>query len=66
MGRDQLAVMCQHTEFSDPRLVDSQIKRLRKRLKTVGIEVRTLYGIGYALTGPHLAAARAFMTGELQ
>jgi DNA-binding response OmpR family regulator len=66
MGRDQLAVLCRHAEFSDPRLVDSQIKRLRRRLKTCGIEVKTLYGVGYALTGSHLAAARAFMKGELQ
>ena len=61
LSRDQLAAMCCHDDCGDPRNVDSQVKRLRKRLPW--LRVSSLYGVGYALDGDALGEARQFMKG---
>ena len=65
MTRDRLAVLCCHSEEASYRLVDSQIKRLRKLLPSC-VKIRNLYGFGYIIPVEYLRAARAFMKGELQ
>lgn len=62
MSRDQLAVLCGHEDGCDPRLVDSQIKRLRRRLPW--LRITSLYGAGYVINGAALTAARDFMKGS--
>ena len=56
MTRDQLAILCVHNSDGDIRLVDCQIKRVRKAVPA--IKITTLYGIGYCIDEPYLSKLR--------
>jgi DNA-binding response OmpR family regulator len=62
MDRDQLAALCSHDEDADIRSVDSQIKRVRRKMP--GITIRNVYGIGYELLEPWRERVRAAAKGQ--
>ena len=62
MTRDRIASLCCHDEEASYRLPDSQIKRIRRKLKWLNI--RTLYGVGYAVEGEALKVLREKMAGD--
>lgn len=41
---------CAMSDFVDENLLKVQISRIRKKLKPHGIEIKTVYGVGYELS----------------
>lgn len=62
MTRDQLMNLCLRDDTEDPRHVDCQIKRIRQR--NTGLEITSVYGVGYVIEGDSLARVRAAMKGN--
>jgi len=56
--RDSLLVaICQHVDPIDcnPNNCNVIVSRLRRKLRNIGVEIRTMYGAGYALKVPEMA-----------
>lgn len=64
VSRDRLFALCDHDDNAGVRNVDSQIKRVRRKLPH--LKIKSLYGFGYCLEGESLAAVRQLMKGNLQ
>lgn len=62
MTRDQLERRCSRVDNQDPRHVDQQVKRIRR--KSLPIAITTVYGAGYCLEGRSLETVRAAMKGH--
>ena len=53
MGKDQIADgLAGFDHDVSPNAVETQISRLRKRLRPAGIDIRTIRGLGYLLENP--------------
>ena len=63
MTRDRLSVLCCHEDSAAVRNVDSQIRRLRRRLPM--LKIKNLYGFGYCLESSSIAKARQIMKEEI-
>ncbi len=60
MSRERLLTLFHRNENTEIRNVDSQIKRIRKKMPDINI--RTVYGLGYIIEGADLRKAREAMT----
>lgn len=63
LNRSQLAFHCCHSLDADDRLVDSQVKRVRRRLPY--LDIVTYYGAGYGLSEGSASRVRAIIRGDL-
>lgn len=66
MTKEQImmALYSDRIESPDIRIIDVYICRLRKKLKEFGIEITTIWGIGYALTPASKAIIKQFLEPE--
>lgn len=61
MTREMISETCRYCEDCSIRNVDSNVKRLRKKIRPQGIDIKTLYGVGYACEGETLIKLRAII-----
>jgi DNA-binding winged helix-turn-helix (wHTH) protein len=52
-----------NSETTDPKMVDVVICKLRKKLKPLGINIKTLWGRGYYLNEESRKVAESILTG---
>lgn len=63
-GQIMIALYSDQVGGPDIRIIDVYICRLRKKLKGFGIEINTIWGIGYSLTPASKAIIKKFLPPE--
>ena len=61
MTRECIADMCSASEDWQLRNVDSHVKKMRQKIRSKGLDVTALYGVGYVCEGEHLARLRSMI-----
>jgi two-component system cell cycle response regulator CtrA len=66
LSKEQIMTVMYSDRISVPdiRILDVYVCRLRKKLKPFEIEIRTMWGIGYALPPASKAIIKQFLTPE--